>query len=419
MRLCNKKYLLLAFILIFLSACSKGEPLEQASQYIESVKHIEVPDDVQIIGLGEATHGNVEFQEMKQDVLEALMQNNNVRIFVLEADFGGGQQINQFILESSGTAKEAVHALDYDIYKTDQMVEFVQWMHDYNASASEDEKIFFYGNDMQRYDYSKEGLLDYYEIVDAGLGEKYRKLLEQASNDKMRELSEQELIEISEHIDQIIVNLQKNETQYVNLSSDEEYAFALQYAQVIKQRTELFLNEDQYLDLRDQYLAENLEWIVNFEDARGHDKVLISGHNGHIEKTSASSAGYRSMGSYLDKQYGSQYYAIGTDFITSEFQSKKGNAKEREVFKVTNHNELVDAFSEVNQNMFFVDFEQASQSEELQTILSTEQRMANIGDQFNFWYKFASMFYTIKMTPNEAYDGIIIVKEATPTEVKE
>ncbi|WP_208589663.1 erythromycin esterase family protein [Gracilibacillus suaedae] len=417
MKLC--KYILFFFVLIPLSACSNGEPLENASQYVESVNDINIPNDVQIIGLGEATHGNIEFQEMKRDVFETLIQNNNVRVFVLEADFGGGQQINQFILHSIGTAQEAVYALDYDIYKTNQMIDLVQWMHDYNASVSNDEKIYFYGNDMQRYDYSKKGLLDYYEVVDSDLAKEYSSLLEDATNDRMLELTAQELTEINNHMDQIIADLQEKQSEYVQLSSDEEYAFTLQYAQVIKQRTALFLNEDQYADLRDQYLAENLEWIVKFEQARGHDKVLVSGHNGHIEKTSASPAGYESMGSYLDEKYGSQYYAIGTDFITSEFQSKKGNSKERDVYKITNHNELVDAFSDINQNMFYVDFEEASQSEALQSILSNEQQMANIGDQFSFWYKFASRFYTIKMTPIEAYDGIIIVKEAVPTEVKE
>ena len=33
------------------------------------------------------------------------------------------------------------------------------------STVSEEEKVYFYGNDMQRYDYSKKGLLDYYEVV--------------------------------------------------------------------------------------------------------------------------------------------------------------------------------------------------------------------------------------------------------------
>jgi len=42
--------------------------------------------------------------------------------------------------------------------------------------------------------------------------------------------------------------------------------------------------------------------------------------------------------------------------------------------------------------------------------------MGNIGDDFSFWYKFAQMPYTIKMTPAKAFDGIIIVQGATVIE---
>ena len=86
---------------------------------------------------------------------------------------------------------------------------------------------------------------------------------------------------------------------------------------------------------------------------------------------------------------------------------------------VKNHNDLVDAFSEVESNIFYVDFEKASKSKELLDIMSEKQKMANIGDDFRSWYKLLKMFYTIEMTPNEAYDSVIIVKEATPTTVME
>ena len=58
-------------------------------------------------------------------------------------------------------------------------------------------------------------------------------------------------------------------------------------------------------------------------------------------------------------------------------------------------------------------------SDKLLDILSTEQKMANIGDDFRSWYKVSKMYYTIKMIPNEAYDSLIIVKKATPTNVLE
>ncbi|MBK3493484.1 erythromycin esterase family protein [Viridibacillus sp. YIM B01967] len=187
----NKFYFIFAaiFLSVLLVGCNRSTAIDKAEQYISTVEQIDIPNDVRVIGLGEATHGNVELQELKKDVFEALIRNESVQVFVLEGDFGGGQQINHFILEGKGTAEEAVNALDYHIYKTEQMIEFVQWMHDYNATVSEDGKIYFYGNDMQRYDYNKKGLLDYYKVVNIDAANKYTDQLENVSNNTMRELS--------------------------------------------------------------------------------------------------------------------------------------------------------------------------------------------------------------------------------------
>ncbi|WP_342578079.1 erythromycin esterase family protein [Psychrobacillus sp. FSL K6-2843] len=419
MKINNKSFILclVIFISVLLIGCN-GEAVDDAESYITQVEDIDIPDNVKLIGLGEATHGNIEFQKLKKDVFEVLINNENVRVFVLEGDFGGGQQINQFILNGNGTAEEAVNTLDYSIYKTEQMVNLVQWMHDYNATASEEEKIYFYGNDMQRYDYSKKGVLEYYKAVNPNMFKNYDSKLELVTNEKMRELTKEQLHDINETVENIILDLQSNKVAYVEQSSEESHVFALQNAQILKQRTQLFLNEGEYTQLRDQYLTDNLQWIIDYEATRGNEKVFINGHNGHIEKTSASLAGYKSMGNYLDERYGEEYFAIGSDFIKSKFQSKNGSG-ERKNFTVKNHNDLVDSFSEVESNTFFVDFENASESDELSDIISSEQKMANIGDDFRMWYKFLKMFYTIEMTPNEAYDGMIIVKEATPTSVKE
>lgn len=345
-----------------------------------------------------------------------MMKNENVRVFVLEGDFGGAQQINQFIVNSVGTAQDAIKALDYGIYQTEQMVDFVQWMHDYNLTVKEEDKIYFYGNDMQRYDDSKKGLLDYYGDVDAETAKQYTAQLEHVSNKTMRDLSNSQLVELDKTIDAIIKDLQSNKEAYEKKSSKDAFSFAAQYAQILKQRTQLFLNDGNYMNLRDEYLAQNLQWIVDFETTKGHDKVLMSGHNGHIDKTSATMAGYKSMGQYLNEYYKDQYFAIGTDFVTNTFQAPNGSG-ERKEYTIEHHNALVDAFSDIHDNIFYVDFENASQSEELSNILTKEQRMGNIGDDFRPWYKLTKMLYTIKMTPADAYDGLIIVQEATPTKV--
>lgn len=416
----ERNFIVVSVILlsVLLTGCSNGKAVKDAESYTSTVEAMDIPDDVKLIGLGEATHGNVEFQELKKEVFQTLIKQENVRVFVIEGDFGGGQQINDFILHGNGTAKEAIDTLDYAIYKTEQMVDLVQWMHDYNETASEEEKVYFYGNDMQRYDYSKQGVLAFYKTVNTDAYTNYGSKLDHVSNETMWDLTTEQLNGVKQTAESIIQDLQSNEEAYINQSSKEPYAFALQYAQMLKQRTELLLNDKDYMKLRDEYMAQNLQWIMEFEAARGNEKIFFNGHNGHVEKTSASLAGYKSMGNYLDEQYGEAYFAIGTDFVASKFQSKNGSG-ERKNYKVKNNNELVDAFREVDSNIFFVDFEKASESEELADILSKEQKMANIGDDFRAWYKFLKMFYTIEMTPNEAYDAMIIVKKATPTEVND
>lgn len=371
----KKSFLLMSalFLLVSLAGCGKGEAIKDAAKYTSKIEDIDIPNDVKVIGFGEATHGNVEFQTLKKDVFQALIKNEHVRVFVLEGDFGGAQQINQFILDGTGTAEEAVKALDYGIYKTEQMIEFVQWMHDYNMAASEKDKIYFYGNDMQRYDDSKKGLLNYYEVVNSEGAKKYKAQLKDVTNKTMRDLSTSQLEELDKNIDAIIKDLQANKDSYEKQSSKEAYLFAAQYAQIIKQRTQLFLNDSNYMSLRDEYLAKNLQWIVDFEAAQGHDKVLISAHNGHIEKTSANTAGYKSMGQHLDEVYEDAYFAIGTDFVNNTFQAQNGSG-ERIDYTIEHHNALIDAFSEVKENIFYVDFKKANESQDLADILAKKTK---------------------------------------------
>src|SRR5699024_7230730 len=162
---------------------------------------------------------------------------------------------------------------------------------------------------------------------------------------------------------------------------------------------------------------DDIPILKDFVEPQGHDKVFVTGHNGHIEKTSAA-FGYKSMGDYLDETFGDSYFAIGTESARSTFLADNGDG-ERETFTVKNNSSLTKACGNVDADRFYVDFEQAETNEELDDIISSKQKMTNIGDDFRSWYKISKFFYTNKMVPNEAYDGLIIVDEATPTEIIE
>ena len=69
---------------------------------------ISVSSDVQIVGLGEASHGVAQYHQMKLDVFKALVENNGCHTFIIEGDFGGALKVDQYINGGNGTAEEVV-----------------------------------------------------------------------------------------------------------------------------------------------------------------------------------------------------------------------------------------------------------------------------------------------------------------------
>ena len=61
---------------------------EEFSKYAVSVSELTVPDEAQIIALGEATHGNREFQQLRLDVLKVQAEKYGVRAFALVGQLG-------------------------------------------------------------------------------------------------------------------------------------------------------------------------------------------------------------------------------------------------------------------------------------------------------------------------------------------
>ena len=88
------------------------------------MESLAVPANARIIALGEATHGNKEFQELKLSVFRTLVETTNVRELILEGDFGGCALVNEYINGGEGTAEDITRKLGYRILSTSIMDDF-------------------------------------------------------------------------------------------------------------------------------------------------------------------------------------------------------------------------------------------------------------------------------------------------------
>ena len=137
---------------IYVPQIKAAKRIDDVDAYAAPVEALTVREGAGIIALGEATHGNAEFQRLRRDVLERLTEEYGMRSFALEADFGEAAGVDEYIKGGAGTAAEALNGLSFTIYHTREMEQLIEWMRAYNDGAAVGEKLSFYGFDMQNPD---------------------------------------------------------------------------------------------------------------------------------------------------------------------------------------------------------------------------------------------------------------------------
>ena len=157
-----------ACILPGLNRGPEADEISDFDNYVTSIDELTVPEGTRITALGEATHGNREFQQLKREVFEILVKKYAVRALVIEGDFGGCTIINEYIQGGDGDDREMTKLLGYRLYRTDDMQELIWWMRDYNETAPEDGKVRLYGMDIQNCTSNIRVLKAFYDQADPG-----------------------------------------------------------------------------------------------------------------------------------------------------------------------------------------------------------------------------------------------------------
>ena len=376
---------------------------EEFSKYAVAVSDITIPEQTQIVALGEATHGNREFQQLRLGVFQVLVEKYGVRAFALEGDFGGCEAINRYIHGGDGTAMEALSATGFAIYRTEEMENLVEWMRNYNASAAEGDDLRFYGFDMQRRAYN------------------YRYLLE-AMQEHNIGTTELELIwdrEKGTYSDTYGV---EERTAIIGAAKEalpQDDAQAVHFADILLQNLELgkYINDTGELNAhRDRMMAENTLWILQQEQARGNSRIMISGHNSHVMQ--CKSGDLPVMGSLLAETLSDGYFTIGTDFYRSDCNLPKPYTGERITHTFYSYDPLAKASQKSGFDVSFLDFSNVPDSSTLAGCLSGKIWTGSLGESYSTLMNFIPRSYRVLRTPKEAYDAMIFVANATPIEIR-
>lgn len=399
-----------------LTGCGNGATKLQTDLSIlqTDISTLTVSENVQVVGLGEASHGTKEYQQMKTEVFKALVENNGSRTFIIEGDFGGALKADAFIHGAEGTAEDIVKQIGFKIYNTQEMADLIDWMRSYNENAPAGEDLHFYGMDIQRYDNNKEKLFSILDLAAPELSEKYKTAFLQLTDKERLNLNADVLEKSKEDALELLKEMDTYEKEIVAIAGQTGFDFARESANTIYACSDLLLSSNSdYNSLRDKYMSEKVNWFLQHGDG---SVLFINGHNGHIGKKSVS--GYTSLGEHLSNNIGDHYFAIGTDAENTTFQSQNSNGS-FSVMEVKNRNELNNRLDHMDNDFYYMDFLKAADEENWNQIIEGKQTITTLNVGISSWQKIMKFFYTTTIIPRDTFDGMIVFKEVTPSTLLE
>ena len=169
--------------------------------------------------------------------------------------------MNQYIHGGEGILKENVQKIGFQIYKTEEMMQLIEYIREYNDDA-EEEQLNFYGFDMQRIRYSFDALKK--ECIAEGVNLSFLDnfIIDGQWNQNYSYAEKKDLL----------MKLKKT------LELKEFNGDLIHFVDVLLQNVEVLHRKDTDGSLlRDQYMAENVSWILQKEQQRGNDCIFIRG----------------------------------------------------------------------------------------------------------------------------------------------
>lgn len=163
--------------------------------------------------------------------------------------------------------------------------------------------------------------------------------------------------------------------------------------------------------LRDKFMAENVQWILQQEQQNGHERIFVTGHNSHVAKWGS----YDSMGKLLSKDAENSYYVIGTDFYKTKCNLPNGSSGKRTNQVFYSHDPLAKAAKMADFDICWLDFSSIPDNSELYKSISQYKYMGNLGEIYSIVMHLLPPSYRMFQPPSVLYDSMIFVSNATPS----
>lgn len=341
---------------------------------------------VKVLALGENSHGSSSIYKLKLRLVQYLVQDKGYSMFALESPSIEADVINKYVTEQVGTIEEVINNLVYPVWRTQEMIDIIEWIKLHNRTAKT--KVQFRGFDMQDKAAAMKRLL----VIVNDHDNKLKPNLDSLTSELKKERPDfSNAYRRAESLEKYVHGINANASP---VYSREVILEMKRCVLILKQNLGLELN----LKTRDEYMAENIQWLLTNYCTKG--RLIVSADNSHITKATGK------MGQYLKLMNGSDYLNIGFTFNTGSYAAY-GDKKYYEVHP-SYEGTYEYLFSKANVDNFILDLRKPT----VKAIVSPSKGFRSIGSKPQETTQFS------EITLSDNYDLIAYLENSIHTEMR-
>ena len=367
--------------------------------------------NAKIYGFGEASHNTKEFFNLKAKFFKYLAKTQGLKTFIMEESYQAESGINEWLNGGKGDIKTIAKNFNIGFWCSKEIVNLLQWMRDYNFNKPKEERIRFYGMDIQTGKKINEQIRKYVNDNNIKVDENFLTIADNCANkiidfSKKDDWWKMQIPKLNE-LKQKLINSKTNNNEYKYILRSLDYLIS--YAQFASLTGEQYPKRTKFRDFK---MFANVKWIVDNQSK--NEKIFIWAHNEHINKKEMYyyGSGITNLGRHLKDFYNNRYYSIGFDFGAGKIDGfvidkKKGNYWKTYNIEKPFKRTYAKTLSCVKKDIYFIDLQKANENEATK-FFNTKQKQLLIAAG---GYKPKSI-HKIMMNKiySETYDGLIFVK---------
>jgi erythromycin esterase len=360
--------------------------------------------NARIVSMGEATHGTREFFQLKHRLFHFLVEQMGFNVFALEANLPEARFLNSYVLGGNEDARKALDGLYSWPWKTEEVLELVEWMRAYNADPAHPKKVKFYGFDMQIPNMAAANVILYLQQADPKFAGKAVDLLSKVPITESERNAFAGSIEAPKVLEQILEIISHLDTLP---QSQPGWNETRRDARILEQSARMMMAGERSILVRDEAMAENVQWILDQEGPEA--KIMLWAHNGHVRTTMEENRMW--MGSHLRKRYGNSLISMGFVFHQGSFRAMAPDQTPHTfIVPPAPLDSLDSVLAETKQTLFAIDLRKAIKPE-IAGWFHAPQKAREIGAG----YSEDMAFWMLEQPPAEAFDILLFVEKTTPT----